>query len=171
MTSGPETASDLGEVTLRPATDEDRDLLFRVYAATREDELALVDWPAEQKDAFLRQQFEAQDRHYREHYPGARFLVVERQGEAVGRFYVHHREGEIRLMDVALLPAARGRGIGSRLVRDLMAEAAASGRRLTIHVERFNRALSLYRRLGFRVAEDKGVYLFLEWLPAGGGAE
>ena len=52
------------------------------------------------------------------------------------------------------------------LLRNLLNEAKAAGKRVTIHVERYNPALQLYERLGFSVAEDKGVYLLLEWLPA-----
>ena len=47
-----------------------------------------------------------------------------------------------------------------------IAEADADGKSVTIHVERMNPALRLYERLGFSVAEDKGVYLFLERPPA-----
>jgi hypothetical protein len=47
----------------------------------------------------------------------------------------------------------------------LMAEAAATGRPLTIHVERLNPALRLYARLGFRPAADRGVYRLLSWGP------
>ena len=65
-------------------------------------------------------------------------------------------------MDIALLPEHRGNGVGSSLLRDLLAEADADGKRVTIHVERLNPALRLYERLGFSVAEDKGVYLLLE---------
>ena len=68
-----------------------------------------------------------------------------------------------RIVDVALLPEARRGGIGTRLVRDVQERAAAAGKSVTIHVERMNPALRLYERLGFRLAEDKGVYLFLSW--------
>jgi ribosomal protein S18 acetylase RimI-like enzyme len=53
--------------------------------------------------------------------------------------------------------------VGTLLLRELQDEAAASGRSLSIHVERFNPALRLYERLGFQLLEDKGVYLLLEW--------
>jgi ribosomal protein S18 acetylase RimI-like enzyme len=79
---------------------------------------------------------------------------------------VHRGESEIRIVDIALLPDYRGNGIGTALLRDLFSEADAAGKTVTIHVERFNPALRLYERLGFSVAEDKGVYLFLERRPA-----
>jgi len=72
-------------------------------------------------------------------------------------------------MDIALLPEYRGRGVGGALLADLMAEASAGAIPLTIHVERFNRALRLYERLGFVPVADKGVYLLLQWSPTSGG--
>jgi ribosomal protein S18 acetylase RimI-like enzyme len=139
---------------------------MRVYASTRTEELAVVPCDAAQKSAFLRAQFEAQDRWYREHYTGATFEVVLVDGEPAGRLYVYRGEAEIRIVDIALLPEHRGNGAGSTLLGDLLAEADAAGKRVTIHVERLNPALRLYERLGFSVAEDKGVYLLLERPPA-----
>lgn len=150
-------------VALRPATPEDRELLFRVYASTREEELASVPWPPEAKEAFLRQQFDAQDAWWRASYDGASFEVVVADGIDAGRLYLWEGPSEVRIVDVALLPQARHGGIGTSLVRDVQARASAVGKSVSIHVERMNPALRLYERLGFRLVEDKGVYLFLSW--------
>lgn len=149
--------------TLRAAEPGDTPFLQTVYASTRAEELAATQWSAEQKAAFCQHQFAAQDAHYRQHYPTAVYSVVERQGAPVGRLYVARWEKEIRIMDVTVLPEFRGAGIGSLLIRDLQAEAQAAGKALSIHVEKFNRALNLYERLGFSMKEDKGVYLLMEW--------
>lgn len=150
-----------------PAGPADRDTLRRIYASTREEELATTDWGGEQRRVFIEQQFSAQDLYYREYYVSARFDLIQVDGEAVGRLYVDRDQerfpGEIRLMEITVLPEHRGRGVGSQVLQDLMDEAREQGRMLTIHVERFNRALSLYGRLGFRQLEDKGVYLLLGW--------
>ncbi len=148
-------------LSLRPIAPEDRDFLFRVYASTRAEELALTGWDETQKQAFLAQQFEAQHHHYQTHYQGARFDLVLLDSEPIGRLYVARWREEIRIMDIALLPAYRNGGIGSGLLRDLLEEAAATSRRLTIHVERYNPALRLYRRLGFEPVGETGVYLLL----------
>ena len=148
---------------LRPATPEDRELLFRVYASTREEELAPVPWPPEAKQAFLRQQFDAQDAWWRTNYAGATFEVVVVDGRDAGRLYLWEGPSEIRIVDVALAPEARGGGVGTSLLSDVQRRAAAAGKSVTIHVERMNPALALYERLGFRLVEDKGVYLFLSW--------
>lgn len=151
------------DVTLRPATQDDEALLRAVYASTRANELALTNWSAEQKDEFCRMQFDAQDRHYRLHYPGAEFLIIDRDGAPSGRLYVERGPRGIRILDIALLPEHCGAGIGTRLLGELQAEAAATGKTVTIHVEKFNPALRLYQRLGFRQIEDQGVYLLMEW--------
>ena len=126
-------------------------------------------WDKNQKDAFLRAQFDAQDRWYRENYTGASFDVILVDGERAGRLYLNRGDSEIRIVDIALLPEHRGNGVGSALLRDLLAEADAAGKRVTIHVERQNRALGLYERLGFHQAGEQGVYLRMEWEPASRG--
>ena len=158
------------QVSLRPTTDADLDFLCRVYASTRTEELRATDWSEEQKAAFLRMQGEAQHRYYRESYAGASWDVVLVDGRPAGRLYLVEWESELRLIDIALLPEFRNAGAGSRLLRALMDRAAAAGKPLTIHVERFNPALRLYAQLGFVVAaDDGGVYLRLEWTPPPGG--
>jgi ribosomal protein S18 acetylase RimI-like enzyme len=155
-------------LSLRPIGPDDEAFLYLVYASTRAEELALVPWTDEEREAFLRQQFSAQHRHFREHYPGAVFQLILRDGAPVGRLYVDRSRDEIRVVDLALLPEHRGAGIGTSLLRDLLAEAAAAGKPITLHVERFNPALRLYWRLGFRQIADRGVYLFLGWSPPPG---
>ena len=130
------------------------------------EELAVVPWDDAQKDAFLRMQFDAQDAWWRENYAAASFDVIVVDGEPAGRLYVHRGPSEIRIVDIALLPEHRGNGIGTLLLDGLLAEGDGGGKSVTIHVERMNPALRLYERLGFSVAEDKGVYLFLERPPA-----
>jgi ribosomal protein S18 acetylase RimI-like enzyme len=148
---------------LRTARPEDEQFLRAVYASTRAEELALVPWSDEQKRAFTDMQFAAQDADYRRNYPDAQYSIIEVQGVAAGRLYVDRCSKEIRIIDIALLPEHRRAGIGTKLLRILQGEARAAGKTLTIHVEKFNPARSLYHRLGFQEIEDKGVYLFLEW--------
>ena len=120
-------------------------------------------WDAAQKASVVQMQFDAQHAYYQEHYGGATFDVVLAGGEPAGRLYVSREADEIRIVDIALLPEYCSRGIGTALLRGLQSEAGAAGKPLRIHVERFNPALNLYHRLGFRQVEDRGVYLFMEW--------
>jgi ribosomal protein S18 acetylase RimI-like enzyme len=164
MASTFENAQRLG-VKCRPMNDADLPFLFGLYASTRAEEVAASGWPPEAQAAFLQQQFQAQHHHYQTYYPDAEWLVVEREGAAVGRLYVEEWPSQFRIIDIALLPEARGKGFGAALIADLFAGARAVGKRVSIHVEKNNPAMRLYHRLGFAKAEDKGVYDLLEWSP------
>jgi ribosomal protein S18 acetylase RimI-like enzyme len=153
------------EVALRPATEDDREFLLAVYAASRQEELDQVEWPPGQREWFLRMQFDLQDREHRRLHPHADFAVVEVGGRPAGRLYVDRGADALRIVDVALLPGFRGAGVGGRLITALLEEAAASGRTVTLHVAVHNRAVRLYERLGFVGAETEGVYRAMEWTP------
>ena len=153
-------------VTLRPLTDADLDFLHRLYATTREDELKQVPWTPEQKAAFVRQQFEAQHAYWRENYTDTSWDLVVADGQPIGRLYVARWSEEIRIVDIALMPEHRGGGVGTRLIREVLAEGDATGRKVSIHVEVFNPARRLYERLGFVQAGERGVYHLMERHPA-----
>jgi ribosomal protein S18 acetylase RimI-like enzyme len=152
-------------ITFRPITDDDLDFLYRVYASTREAELALTDWSDSQKEEFLKMQFNAQHSHYQKHYPKAAFQVILLNNEPIGRLYLERMEKEFRLIDIALLPVHRNKGIGTGLIMNIMEEAAQEQKPVRIHVEEFNPAIRLYERLKFNKIEMRGVYWFMEWKP------
>ena len=150
-------------ISLRPITPEDEAFLARLYASTREQELAQTNWSDEQKAMFCRMQFNAQTTDYGKNYPDASFDIIERDGVAAGRLLVLRSAEAVHVIDIALLPEHRGAGIGTKFLRELQEEAKAAGKKLSIHVEIFNPARRLYERLGFKQVEEKGVYLLMEW--------
>lgn len=154
-----------GAITLRPATDSDYAFMRFLYGSTREEEMRQFPFSEEQKAAFLDQQFGAQYEHYRIHYPTCERNIIERDGKAVGRLWIDEWRDQIRLVDIALLPEARGTGIGTNLLRDVLQRGAAAGKPVTIHVEGFNPALRLYQRLGFQQVDTNGMYYLMKWTP------
>ena len=158
-------AAGLG-LTFRPITNADLPFLARVYASTRAEEMAvLTSMTGAQKAAFVDAQFQLQHAHYQKYYPEADWLVTMRAGENIGRLYIERRPSQHRIIDIAFLPQHRGQGAGEALLRDLMDEAAAARKDVSIHVEKHNPAMRLYRRLGFVTEEDKGVYDLMRWTP------
>ena len=125
--------------------------------------MALVDWTDRQKDEFLRMQFNAQHNFYHEQFSSAQFDIIEFYNDTIGRLYVDRRPDEIRIIDIALLPEHRGKGIGGELMQSLLEEASGSNKSVSIHVEHNNPAMHLYQRLGFRHVRDEGVYFFMRW--------
>ena len=150
-------------LSFRRITDADLPFLARVYASARAEELAVTPWTDAQKAAFLDAQFQLQHAHYQKYYPQADWLVTMRNGEDIGRLYLERWPSQHCIIDIAFLPAHRGKGAGEALLRDLMDEAAAVAKDVSIHVEKHNPAMRLYRRLGFVTEEDKGVYDLMRW--------
>jgi len=153
------------DVSFRPELPEDEAFLAKLYATTRDIEMALTGWDAAQQEAFLSQQFQFQTTHYRQHYGDALFQIILRDNAPIGRIYIHYGPSEIRLMDIALLPEYRRSGVGGSILENLLREAAQLDKPVTLHVERFNPALRLYQRLGFQVVEDLGINLYMQWRP------
>jgi ribosomal protein S18 acetylase RimI-like enzyme len=152
-------------VGLRPASATDLPLLHRIYSSTRQDELLALDWAVPEKAAFLQQQFDLQHRYYHAHFPAAQFCIIECAGHDIGRWYLDRAGAELRLIDIALLPDWRKRGIGSKLLRSLMEQADECGRHILLHVEANNPALAWYARLGFAPLANNGVYVKLSRRP------
>ena len=150
-------------VETRPVAPEDDEFLLDVYTSTRAEELAPVPWTDEQKRAFLRMQFDAQRGEYFQRFPGADYRVILVAGRPAGRLWVARTPRQIRLLDIALLPEFRGRGVGARLVLGLADEAQRAGLPLRHMVFQLNEgALRFYERLGFTRLELHGAYWEME---------
>jgi ribosomal protein S18 acetylase RimI-like enzyme len=152
-------------LSLVPIRDEDNSFLFRLYCSTREEEMRLTDWPENEKLEFLKMQYALQHHHYTTYYPDASFQKILVDGQDAGGLYVERWEREIRIMDIALLPEYRGKGIGYHFMRQIMDEAQARQSAVSLHVEHFNPALQFYERLGFLKIESTGVYHLMKWTP------
>ena len=156
---------ELENVSLRSISENDRTFLRSLYHSTRKVEMDMVDWPDQQKIEFLDMQFNAQHQHYQQYYPNATFEIIEYGAVPIGRLYLDRRDNEIRIVDIALLPQYCGLGIGSFFLKQIMAEAEQKMSVVRIHVENFNPALRLYKRLEFKHIDTNGVYHLMEWTP------
>jgi ribosomal protein S18 acetylase RimI-like enzyme len=152
---------------LRPVRQEDEEFLFDLYASTRTEELSQIPWDEAQKRAFLLMQFAAQQQHYRSRFPEGEHQVIVKDGRSVGRIYTARTDEEIRILDIALLPQHRNAGIGTTLLKEVLADAKRSGRAVRIYVETFNPSLRLFERLGFSSVESSGLHHLMEWRAAG----
>lgn len=161
---------DAAAVHLQPVTPADEGVLLAIYAATRADEVALTGWNATTAAAFVRMQFDAQSTHYRQSHPAAQHALVVVGAHPAGRLWVDRSETALHVLDIALLPAWRGLGIGGLCLQRLLDEAAADGKTVTIHVETGNPARRLYERLGFAAQGPvRGIHQLMVWRAAATG--
>lgn len=161
------TTDSARSVALRPAGPEDADFLFKVYAGTREHEIAAWGWAPEQAEPFLRMQFNAQQQAYEMSYEGATSDVILLDGEPAGRIIVRRSPNELLGVDIALLPEFRNAGIGSHLIGQLQQEAERAAIPFVFQVSRTNPgAIRLYEKLGFVSVGENELTLTMEWNPA-----
>ena len=149
-------------ITLRHATPDDQPFLLSVYAATRGD-LNLANLDDIQRQALIEMQFTARQQQYKLAYPQASCSVILEDTTAIGSMTVNRGEHDIVLVDIALLPEHRNRGVGAGLVKTLQQEAAIAGKRVCLHVLVTSPAVRFYERLGFSNAGDGGAYLSMDW--------
>lgn len=153
------------KITLRPVVAEDDTFLLSVYASTRADELARVSWRADQKDAFVRMQFDAQKSHYAAEYPQANHQIICADGKPVGRIYLDRSANAFHILDITVLPQHRNAGMGSQVLGQIMEEAHSAAKPISVYVENYNPSLRLFTRLGFQPVEEKGFHLLLKKPP------
>jgi ribosomal protein S18 acetylase RimI-like enzyme len=151
-------------VELRPVAPGDDEFLLAVYASTRADELAQAEWAEGEKDMFLRWQFDLQRREYDTRFPDAAYHVILVDQQPAGRIWVGADAEQIRLLDIGLLPEFQNRGVGTALLKLLIAYASSQQKVLRHMVFVLNNnAERFYERLGFRQIEEFGAYKHMEW--------
>ena len=157
-TNGLNPPFDLELVSLRPASPDDNELLFKIFVGARFNEFSLLDLGQAQKHTLIKMQFDAQSYQYSESHPGAESRIISWNHLPVGRMLVDRGERETTLVDIALLPEYRNHGIGTLLIQRLLVEAAEANKQVRLHVLKSNPAQHLYERLGFFRAGGDAMY-------------
>lgn len=150
---------------IRPADAADQDFFADLYRSTRPDLLALLADPR-YIDAIVAMQQSAQLAGYRHSYPDAQYEVLELDGVAAGRLVTAASAGAVRVVDIAVIPWARRRGVAGEALRRVQAQAALDGHDVTLAVRRDNAgAVRLYAALGFVLEDADAVKAQLRWRP------
>jgi ribosomal protein S18 acetylase RimI-like enzyme len=148
----------------RPVAKSDEAFLYELFCSVRTPALGPANLPAAALEPLLRMQYAGQRTTYASHFPRAEHSIVLQDGQPVGACYVSRSEEEIRLVNVALLPAQRGAGLGTALVHGLQDEARASGRPLHLSVDVSNvGARRFYERLGFEDLDRSPTHIEMAW--------
>lgn len=147
---------------LRAASEADEAFLAALLASTRPVEVAAMPSPQAAEQLFAMQR-----RGQRAAWlgvPGTSEQVVLVDAAPAGHLVVREGEGELRLVDISLLPEHRGEGIGTELIGELQARAAAAGVPLVLHVDVGSAAERLYARLGFIAEARDQVRVAMRWI-------
>ena len=151
-------------IKFRPIKLSDKPFLYRLFVSTRPD-ITLLNTCDEEKVKLLESQFKAQTFHFHTYFGDADFLVVLKENRPIGRLYIHRRGDEIRVIDITLLPEHRGDGIGTKLMVDILKEGQIADKPVRLHVEKYDRAIRFYERLGFVKIAEKDYHFLMECAP------
>ncbi len=159
-----------GGVSLRPMSASDNSFIESLYRSTRDD-LRLLDAEDDFIEDLIELQRYAQTQGYGEMFPNAMYFVAEYHGERIGRVVLDFGQNEIRVVDIALIPAARGKGYGSQLLQAIQLAAGKVMAPVTLSVRSDHlRAKQLYARLGFVVEEVRVPVERMIWYPPASGS-
>src|SRR4051812_40947442 len=156
--------SPLGRLTLRPEEENDRTFRYRLFCQSRPPEWDMVQLDPQVREHLMRHQFEAQTRGYLTQFPKARFDIIELDDQPIGRIVVDRPADIVHLVDQAIVPAWRNKGLGTAIMRTLMDEVRERALPLRLMVGSSNDpSLRLYLPLGFVPIADTPMYIELEW--------
>jgi ribosomal protein S18 acetylase RimI-like enzyme len=152
-------------LSLRPAQSADSNFLEALYSSTRDD-LRQINAESGFVEELIKMQHALQMQGNAANYPDALQLVVEKFGEPIGRVIVDFGPNEVKILNIAFINEARGKGYGSGLLRGLQQVAAKLQTPLTLEVMQSNlQARQLYLRLGFTVEQTGPIEERMVWHP------
>jgi ribosomal protein S18 acetylase RimI-like enzyme len=150
-------------ISRRPVIMPDDEIFLQdLYLASRDDLQGLFT-DNEQMRQLLLMQYRAQALTYSGQFPSAEHEVILLDAEPVGRVMVDSGPEVMRLVDISLLPGSRNIGIGTEIMKQLLAECGANGLPCELSVLRTNPAQHLYERLGFKFIGEDETRLHMRW--------
>jgi ribosomal protein S18 acetylase RimI-like enzyme len=140
------------DITLRPATDDDRDFLYELFRSTMRDVIEATwgwddDW---------------QQRDFERRFGAYEVWVIEEDDERCGGLMIEASHDSLRIQEIQLSRAFQRRGIGSMIIRSVLTRAAQREIIVTASVVPANPdARRLYERLGFEVSHEEPPFIHM----------
>jgi RimJ/RimL family protein N-acetyltransferase len=159
-----------GALLLRPECEADAAFLFALFRSHALEVLDAMPVDGAMKESLVRMQFTSATATYRAQFTAARFDIIERDGEPIGRLITDPGGATACMVDYALVPACRGAGLGTAIIAAVLEQLAPQDRPMRVTVAAVNQpSLRLCARLGFRRVDDEVAMWVLEWRPLGLG--
>ncbi|WP_088226635.1 GNAT family N-acetyltransferase [Desulfosporosinus sp. FKB] len=149
-----------------PVESGHKDFLLKLFKECRPDLAFINGISKEIKATVILQQFNIEQQQLQQLYPEAELNIVMLHKEPVGRLYLLRGKNEVRVLALGLLEKYRCRGIGRKLMTAVIENAANRGKTVSLQVTWFNQsAYAFYEKIGFKVIENKGVSLEMQYMP------
>ena len=131
-------------IILRPADAGDYDFCRNLYFAEN-------DWILEA----LGLDRAAHEALFPELWKVSEVRLIVADGEEIGWLQIEAQTGALFLGQIYIVRSSQRHGIGTEVLRHIIAEAAAAHLPLKLDVAKINPALRLYQRLGFQITSEE----------------
>jgi ribosomal protein S18 acetylase RimI-like enzyme len=141
------------DFSLRPANPDDLEVLYAIHRAAMKKYVERTwGWDEDWQARYFREQFDAATRQ-----------VICCAGVVAGFLDVRDASDSVYLVNIEFAPEFQGRGIGTRLICELLARAAARSVPVKLQVLKANpSAQALYARLGFRATDETETHVRMQ---------
>lgn len=154
-----------GEFNLRPIESQDQPFVKQLFRSVRP-HLALPGLPTDVVEALITQQYQLQQNHYATQWPTASSFIILLANGAIGKIVLNEGKQSLHIIDLALMPEHRGKGVGTALLRTIQAVADKNGASVGLSVDKQNSlAKKLYLSLGFRVRDTSDTHESMIFVP------
>lgn len=142
----------MNHITLRPATPNDSEFAYQTKRSAFKGYIEeAIGWD----EAYQRERHETR-------FTGQNFRIIQKAGRDIGVLAVVEEKDRLKLNQIFIQPEHHGQGIGTDVMNLVLEEAKARRLPVELRVLHSNpRAISFYRRLGFKETDSSRTHLHM----------
>lgn len=147
--------------------EEDSEFFMELFGEIKSSELLLDTWPEPLKSQLVGMQYHAFAQSTLSEFPDCIDYLIVCQSEKAGRLQLVKRASGMRVVNISISAAFRGRGIATAILKELITEADNLQIPVFLDVDKTNgQALTIYYKLGFKIAQEDEIRYSLVYASA-----
>jgi ribosomal protein S18 acetylase RimI-like enzyme len=154
------------DIQLNIKSEADSEFVFKLFAENKITELHADNWSEQIKNQLMLMQYNAYEQTIKNEYPNVNDFVIMVNSEQAGRLQLENNASSLRIINISLLPAFHKKGIGAKIIKDILAEADLKNKPVYLEVDKVNPAFNLYSRLGFEVYHQDEIKYSMKYFSS-----
>jgi len=153
------------DIQLKKKNETDSEFLLQLMGEIKIAELNAYSWPEHMKNQLIEMQYKGYEQMIKNEYPNAEDYIIMVDNENAGRLQLDINDNSMCIVNISLMPAFHGKGIGSKIIKDVLAEADMKNKPVYLEVDKVNPAFNLYKRIGFDICGEDEIKYSMKYLP------
>ncbi|MGN7759055.1 GNAT family N-acetyltransferase [Chryseobacterium sp. 22532] len=139
-------------ITYRKASENDIDYLLDLRTKTMNPHYADSNLPTDKETTLQRILYQFEKAH-----------IILLNNEPAGLLKISKAEDKTEVLQLQIDPNQQGKGLGKTILTDILKEASAEEKIVSLSVLKTNKAQNLYKSLGFKVVDEDEHSYFMEF--------